>query len=320
MKDATTLITGAAGFAGCYLTEALLSRGSRVVGVSRRARWPEAWRQLKQRAELLPCDLTDGQAVRQVLEAVRPSVICHLAGYASVGGSFKDPEAAWQGNLTATRRLLEGVERSGLRPRILWVGSGLIYGQPTEPGPVSESCPLRPDTPYAASKAAADLACFQVTRSAGLEIVRARPFNHTGPHQPADFAIPNWARQLAAIERGEIPPVLEVGDLGTHRDLSDVRDVVDAYLLLLEHGQSGEAYNIGSGVSHSMAEVLQRLIALSGLNVEVRTRADLLRPAEQAHITVDASALRRQTGWAPAHTLDQTLADTLDAWRARPGG
>lgn len=192
----------------------------------------------------------------------------------------------------------------------------MIYGQPTDGRPVDENCPLRPDTPYAASKAAADLACFQYYRTAGLDVVRARPFNHTGPHQPADFAIPNWARQLAAIERGEQAPVLEVGDLRTHRDLTDVRDVVEAYMLLLEHGEAGEAYNIGSGVSHSMEDVLGRLVALSGLSVEVRTRADLMRPSEQAHITVDAGKLRHRTGWTPAHSLDQTLSDTLAAWRA----
>ncbi len=320
MDASTTLVTGATGFAGCYLTDALLSRGGRVVGASRSARWPDAWRSLGGRAELVACDLCDGAAVLALLERFRPARICHLAGYASVGGSFREPEAAWQGNLTATRRLCDAVERSGLKPRILWVGSGLIYGQPESSGPVDESCPLRPDTPYAASKAAADLACFQYTRTARLDIVRARPFNHTGPHQPADFAIPNWARQLAAIERGELPPVLEVGDLSTHRDLTDVRDVAAAYLLLLEHGECGAAYNIGSGVSHSMADVLSRLVALSGLGVEVRTRADLLRPAEQGRITVDAGALRRRTGWAPSHTLERTLADTLDAWRSRPAG
>jgi len=325
--DSTTLVTGATGFAGCYLTDALLARGGRVVGVSRRAVWPAAWSALAGRAELVACDLCDGVALAAVLRRVRPDRICHLAGYASVGGSFKEPEAAWQGNLTATRRLCEAVEASGLSPRILWVGSGLIYGQPERPGLVDESCPLRPDTPYSASKAAADLACFQMTRSARLDIVRARPFNHTGPHQPADFAIPNWARQLASIERGEVPAVLEVGDLGTHRDLTDVRDVVAAYLLLLEHGEAGAAYNIGTGVSHAMGDVLRRLVALSGLTVEVRTRSDLLRPAEQGHVTVDAGALRRRTGWAPARTLDETLADTLRAWRggamdtpgARPG-
>jgi GDP-4-dehydro-6-deoxy-D-mannose reductase len=148
-----------------------------------------------------------------------------------------------------------------------------------------------------------------------LDIVRARPFNHTGPHQPADFAIPNFARQVAAIERGEMPAVLETGNLLVQRDLTDVRDVVEAYRLLLEHSRAGEAYNIGSGQSYSMQTVLDRLLNLSGVQVEVRQRAELLRPTEQAVARVDSRKLRCQTGWKPSYSLDQTLADTLAAWR-----
>ena len=131
------------------------------------------------------------------------------------------------------------------------------------------------------------------------------------------FAIPDFARQLVRIERGLSPPVLEVGDLTPQRDLSDVRDVIAAYTLLMERGATGEAYNVGTGTSRSMAEVLDRLVALSGLKVEIRMRSDLLRPAEPSRMTVDASKLRR-LGWSPRWTLDQTLADTLASWRALP--
>lgn len=316
----TNLITGATGFAGCYLTQALLRHGEAVVGLSRSARWPDAWRALDGRAELAACDVADGLALARLLERVRPTHVYHLAGYTHVGRSFKESDAAWEGNLTLTRRLCEALRAWGGKARLLWVGSGLVYGQPADPSrPVDEEVPLRPDTPYAASKAAADLAAFMYTRSDGLDIVRARPFNHTGPHQSAEFAIPSFARQLIAIERGESPPVLEVGDLRTHRDLTDVRDAVAAYRLLMEKGRTGEAYNIGSGVSTSMATVLDRLVALTGLRVEVRTRADLMRPAEQAIVQVDAGKLRRETGWQPAYTLEQTLKDTLAAWRGGAG-
>lgn len=312
----TNLITGATGFAGCYLTRALLRHGERVVGLSRGGRWPTPWREPDGPAELLPCDVADAPALARVLERVQPTHVYHLAGYASAGRSFREPDAAWEGNLTATRRLCEALRSWGGKARLLWVGSGLVYGQPADPSrPVDEDAPLRPDTPYAASKAAADLAAFMYTRTDGLDVVRARPFNHTGPHQSAEFAIPNFARQLVGIERGELPPVLEVGDLTPHRDLTDVRDMVAAYRLLMDHGRTGEAYNIGSGVSTPMAAVLDRLVALTGLKVEVRTRADLLRPAEQAIVQVDAGKLRRETGWRPAFTLEQTLMDTLAAWR-----
>jgi GDP-4-dehydro-6-deoxy-D-mannose reductase len=172
-----------------------------------------------------------------------------------------------------------------------------------------------PDTPYAASKAAADLACYQYTCAPGLNIVRVRPFNHTGPHQPAQFAIPNFARQLIAIERGEMPSVIETGNLSSERDLTDVRDTVSAYILLMERGRRGEAYNIASGTSYSMQTVLDRMLVLTGLRVELRRKNDLLRPSEPDILRVDVGKLRRETGWAPRYSLDQTLADTLEAWR-----
>jgi GDP-4-dehydro-6-deoxy-D-mannose reductase len=311
-----SLVTGVTGFAGCYLAQELLDRGETVVGLNRRASWPAAWSHLHGRIDLYECDLCDGAGVEQVLRTTRPARVYHLAGFAQVGGSFRDPEAAWSGNLTATRQVCEAVIRWGGRPRILFVGSGLIYGNREGPDrPYDEECLLRPDTPYAASKAAADLACYQYTCSPGLDIVRARPFNHTGPHQPAGFAIPDFARQLAAIERGEAPPLLETGNLSAQRDLTDVRDMVRAYVLLMEHGRRGEAYNIGAGQTTSMQAVLDLLIERSGLQVEVRRRADLERPAEQAIVHVDASKLRRETGWAPNYRLEQTLTDTLDSWR-----
>jgi GDP-4-dehydro-6-deoxy-D-mannose reductase len=312
------LVTGVTGFAGCYLAEALLERGERVVGLSRSGAWPPAWGHLAGRVPVHACDLCDGAAVESLLREAEPDRVFHLAGYASAGGSFREPEAAWEGNLTATRRLCEAVIRWGGRPRIVHVSSGLVYGSQADPErPVDESCPLRPDTPYAASKAAADLACYQYTCAPGLDVVRARPFNHTGPHQGDEFAIPNFARQLAAIERGEAPPVLETGNLSAQRDLSDVRDVVRAYLLLADKGRIGEAYNVGTGRSVSMRQVLERMLQLTGLRVEVRQSAELLRPAEPAAVRADAGKLRRETGWAPRYPLDETLADTLAAWRRR---
>ena len=310
-----TLVTGVTGFAGCYLAEALLAHGEAVFGLSRRGVWPHAWRALANRIELFSCDLCDGRAVESVLRRVKPTRIYHLAGYAQVGASFREPEAAWSGNLTATRTLCEAVIRTELRPRILFVGSGLVYGGQDPQTPRHELMPLLPDTPYAASKAAADLACYQYTCAPGLDVVRARPFNHTGPHQPAQFAIPNFARQLMAIERGECEPVLETGNLSSERDLTDVRDVVSAYLLLMERGRKGEAYNIASGSSCTMRRVLERRVALTGLNVELRRKNDLLRPSEPDVIRVDVSKVRRETGWTPRYELDQTLADTLEAWR-----
>lgn len=310
------LLTGVTGFVGCFLAHSLVQQGELVFGLSRDSHWPAPWQNLESKVRLYKGDLNAGPLVEQVLRTVRPTRIVHLAGFANVGESFRDPEGAWQGNLNTTRSLCEAVIRWGGRPRILFVGSGLVYGPPVDPNRAfDEESPLRPDSPYAASKAAADLACYQYTCAPGLDIVRARPFNHTGPYQSTSFAIPNFARQLIAIERGQCPAILETGNLTAQRDLSDVRDVVAAYLLLLEKGRTGEAYNIGAGQSWSMQHILQQMLDLTGLQVELRQRADLLRPTEPSVIRVQIEKLRRETGWTPRFPLAQTLADTLEAFR-----
>jgi GDP-4-dehydro-6-deoxy-D-mannose reductase len=311
------LVTGVTGFAGGYLAEALLARGgAEVFGVNRHAGWPPELAHLAGRVVLRGCDLTDRDAAEAVLRDVCPQQIYHLAGYAQVGRSFDEADAAWAGNLTATRTLCDAVVRWGGRPRILFVGSGLIYGSPDSPDAAQhEDTPLRPNSPYAASKAAADLAGYQYSCHPGLDIVRARPFNHIGPRQSAQFAAANFARQVAAVRGGQAPPVLETGDLTPRRDLSDVRDVIAAYMLLMEKGRRGEAYNIASGQVVSMREVLDRLIALAGVAVEVRQRGDLLRATELTVVRVDTSKLRRETGWAPRFTLDETLAELLAFWQ-----
>lgn len=311
------LVTGVTGFAGGYLAEALLAQGShRVVGVARRSVWPAPWSHLASVVELHQCDISTLPCLEQILREVQPERIFHLAGYPHVGRSFQEPDAAWQGNLTATRSLYDAVTRWGGRPRILFVGSGLVYGVSASGGQgCTETDLLLPDNPYASSKAAADLISYQYTRFPGLDIVRVRPFNHIGPHQAPQFAVSSFARQLAAIERGRQAPVLETGNLQPRRDLTDVRDVVAAYLLIMQRGRTGEVYNVGSGQSVAMQTVLERLIALSGLSVEVRQTANLLRTTDQAIVRANADKLRRETGWSPRFSLDQTLLDVLTYWR-----
>jgi GDP-4-dehydro-6-deoxy-D-mannose reductase len=315
------LITGATGFAGSHLAEALLARGGCLLyGISRHD-WPADLAHLGRAVTLRPCDLSAGwPALLELLREARPDRIYHLAGYAAVGRSFREPDAAWDGNLQATRRLYEAVAAWGGKPRILYVGSGLVYGDGDADWPQDEETPLRPASPYAASKAAADLLSYQVTRDPGLDVVRARPFNHIGPRQSPQFAAAHFAQQLAAIERGLQPPVLETGDLSPSRDLTDVRDTVLAYVLLMEKGERGEAYNVASGRNWSMRDVLDRLLALGRVRVEVRQRAELVRPTEQHAVRADAGRLTRATGWRPRYALDQTLFETLAYWRRRVKG
>lgn len=311
------LLTGATGFAGGHLAEALLAQAkAELLGVSRRGAWPTEWGHLDGRMPLRSCDLTQTSTVRPLLAEWRPQRIYHLAGYPHVGRSFREADAAWSGNLEATRSLLEAVTQWGGAPRILLVSSGLVYGQPETPGEAcDERCLLRPESPYAASKAAADLLAYQCWRSAGMEIIRARPFTHLGPRQSAEFAVAHFARQIVAIERGSRPAVLETGDLRPRRDLTDVRDIVRGYVLLMERGRPGDVCNLGAGETHAMAEVLDHLIALAGVRCQVRGRQELMRDAESAILRADAAKIRRELDWAPRIPLEQSLADVLAYWR-----
>ncbi len=235
------LITGVTGFAGGYLAEALLERGTPdLVGASRRGEWPAEWAHLRGRLDLRALDLTDAAAVTRLLRKIQPNQIYHLAGYAQVGRSFREPRAAWESNLSATLNLYEAAVAWGGRPRILYVSSGLIYGDPEDADQLlDERSPLRPASPYAVSKAAADLAGYQQARAGALEIVRVRPFNHIGPRQSPEYAVASFSQQIAAIAQGKRPPVMETGDLTSRRDLTDARDMVQAYLLLMERGRPG---------------------------------------------------------------------------------
>jgi GDP-4-dehydro-6-deoxy-D-mannose reductase len=192
----------------------------------------------------------------------------------------------------------------------------LVYGEAHDPDHAhDESCPLQPASPYAVSKAAADLLSFQATCHPGLDIVRARPFNHAGPRQSPDYAVASFARHIAAIENGRQPTVIETGNLESRRDLTDVRDTVRAYQLIMDKGATGEVYNIATGVSPSMQSVLDRLLSMTRVPIRVQSTAGARRPADTRVVRGDASKLCRATGWKPALTLEQTLLDTLEFWR-----
>ena len=314
------LITGITGFVGGHLAERLAGAGHTLAGVGRSATWPAGLAHLAGTAELHAADLLDEARVEEVVRHVRPDWLFHLAGYANTGGSFREPDACWRDNLAATRSLYDAVIRSGLRPRILYVSTGLIYGEPDDPaGACDERTTFKPASPYAASKAAADILSYQYTRSPGLDIVRVRLFNQIGPRQSADYAVANFARQIAAAEMRRQEPVMETGDLSAHRDITDVRDMVAAFPLLLEKGRSGEAYNAGRGETLRIQELLDRLLALSTATIEVRQKVEPGRKADTAITRADASKLRAATGWAPHIALDQTLADILADWRQQAG-
>jgi GDP-4-dehydro-6-deoxy-D-mannose reductase len=312
------LITGARGFVGGHLATALIRDGYEVVGLNRSGKWDGIHQDLASQVPLHHADLIDRSATEKVLAQVRPDWIFHLAGFANPGHSFRDPPAAWQGNLGATQALYEVILSLGMQPRILFVSSGLVYGD-TGPGTsiCSEETVLRPASPYAASKAAADLLSYQQTRNPGLDIVRVRPFNQIGPGQSADYAAANFARQIAGAESGKHPRLVETGDLGAHRDLTDVRDMVRAYIRLLQVGVKGEVYNAGSGTTICIRDLLHQLVALAKVPVEIREKLDPSRAGDTAVSRADVTQLKETTGWQPAYTLEQTLSEMLADWRQR---
>ncbi len=315
------LVTGVTGFAGGHLAEALLSRPhAQIYGVSRRGEWPSALGHLQSDVELSGLDLCDRAATESYLRYARPDQIYHLAGYASVGQSFHQPSETWESNLTATLSLYTAIQQWGESPRIVYVGSGLVYGDADSwDEPLKESCLLAPGHPYASSKAASDLLSFQFTQYPGVPIIRARPFNHIGPRQSANFAIPHFAKQIVTIRRGEQGPVLKTGNLGTYRDFTDVRDIAQAYISLMTHGGPGEAYNIASEISWSVQEILNSLLEIAGLDVEVRQESHLMRAKEESRTRASAAKLRNLSGWVPTISIQQSLADILQYWEDQSG-
>lgn len=310
------LVTGCTGFAGGYLVEQLAAGGAGTLfGLCRHPEREPA--HLASKLASLPCDLEDRAAVEAVLRDVRPDRIFHLAGYANVGRSALEPDAARAGNLTATQNLYEAVMGWGGRPRILYVSSAHIYGDAHSGEPlIDENWPLQPIGAYGQSKWAADQASEEYWLRDKLEIVRVRPFNHIGPRQSSDFAVSRFARQIAAIEAGLQKNPMTVGNIASRRDFTDVRDMVRAYVLLMDQGQPGEAYNVGTGEAHSMQTILDQLLGMARVRIEVGQDPKLMRAADATALRADASKLRRLTGWSPQIPLSQTLSDILEYWRS----
>ena len=316
------LITGVTGFAGSHLAEALVqSSTAELFGISRRGIWSEELTHLQQRVELYSVDLCNQEKVVQLLRDICPEQIYHLAGLADVAKSFDQPQAAWRENFQATHCLLEAISQWHHSARIVCVSSGLIYGKPRRGQQCfAEDSPLYPAHPYAASKAAADLLSYQYSCHPGLEIIRVRPFNHIGPRQSEQFAVAHFAKQISAIEQGQLAKVIRTGNLEASRDVTDVRDIVQAYILLMKLGETGEAYNIASEQIYSMKEILNFLVRLAGIEVSIETEASLTRSVEPTITRVNAAKIRHTTAWRPTISLEQSLTDILGYWRQKTAG
>jgi GDP-4-dehydro-6-deoxy-D-mannose reductase len=311
------LVTGVSGFVGGHLAEHLVAQGDLVVGLSASGRWPAELAHLGKTVRIEPFDLVerDEDELTELVRRKQPEVIYHLAAQSNPQGSLADPRGTWTINLVGSLNLLEAVKSSGQKPRVILVGSGVSYGNPApEFIPVREDCPLRPNNPYAASKASVDLLGIQHHLAYGTDVVMVRPFNHAGPRQSSRYVLAALALQVAEVESGRRDS-LDVGNLDVVRDFTDVRDVVRAYRLLAQDGTPGEVYNLGSGRGTKIADALEHLRSLANGPVSVRVDAGRVRAVDQPLLVADPTKLRDAVGWAPSFTIEQTLADMLEYCR-----
>jgi GDP-4-dehydro-6-deoxy-D-mannose reductase len=283
------LVTGAQGFVGGHLLALLGGRGLPV-----------------------DVDVTDARAVARVIAEIAPAAVVHLAAASSVGDSWDEAVETWRVNTVGSVTVLKSVRVEAPETRVLIVSTGEVYGR-AEHVPTAEDAPFAPVSPYAASKAAAEIAAEQA-RHGGVDVVVARAFQHEGPGRDERFAVGSWAAQIARAEEAGGGTV-RVGDLSARRDITDVRDVCRAYVLLLEPSVPAGTYNVATGRAVEMREVLERLIELAEVPLEIEPDPDRIRPSDLPVVAGDASRLRAVTGWTPTIPLEQTLAETLGAAR-----
>jgi GDP-4-dehydro-6-deoxy-D-mannose reductase len=311
------LVTGADGFVGRHLVPRLVETGHEVWAACRPGGEPvqnwlgASWREA---VRVVSFELTDADAVRAALTPLSDAII-HLAAVASVSEARQDPGRAWVVNAAGTARLVEAIiaarEGSGTDPLVLVVSSAEVYG--TGPAsPRTESDPLFPQSPYAASKVGTEVAALEAWRRAGLRAVVTRPFPHTGPGQLRQYVVPSFVERLLAAKATGSTRVL-TGNLDLVRDLLDVRDVAEAYLGLLANGKPGETYNIGRGEGITLRELFCRIADLVGVRAEAVPDLSLMRAGDIPYLVGDAGKLRRATGWSPTLSLEQTLRDMVDA-------
>lgn len=302
MKKA--LITGSQGFVGHYLRQELENNGYEVTGLD-----------LQAGEGVVAADLLNAEQVREAVAQVNPDAVFHLAGQASVAKSWSIPQKTVEINVIAAINLMEAVRTVDPACRMVMVGSSDQYGNLGTAGrKVTEDLATNPQTPYAVSKMAQEEMARVYARAYGMNICMTRSFNHGGAGQRKGFLIPDFASGIVAVERGE-SPCLRVGNLTARRDFTHVRDIVRAYRLIAEKGHSGEVYNVGSGITYSAQEILDKLCALANCPIPVEQDPAKMRPSDTPVICCDHTKLTRDTGWEPEIPMDTILCDVMQEWR-----
>jgi GDP-4-dehydro-6-deoxy-D-mannose reductase len=312
------LITGIGGFVGQHLTEYLRQQSSGNVEIF------GTTRSLIDRNDasfsgvhMLHAELTLPKDMGNVIGRVKPDEVYHLAALSSPADSFKTPAETISNNVSAEAHLFEALRNHNLlKTKILIVTSSDMYGKVKKSDiPIDEDTPFHPANPYAVSKIAQDYLALQYYLSYQMHIIRVRPFTHVGPRQSDRFVLSSFAKQIALIEKGKQEPVLKVGNLDAKRDVTDVRDMVRAYVLLMKKGTPGAVYNAGSGESTKIIVLLNKLLSFSTVKITTSVDAARMRPSDITDIRCDYRKLRRTTGWKPEIPLEQTLHDILEYWR-----
>jgi GDP-4-dehydro-6-deoxy-D-mannose reductase len=303
------LVTGAEGFVGDYLSKHLQAESWDVIGST--LAHDEA------HPERIVCDIRQADQVNALVQqAGAVTHVFHLAAVTYVPDASRDPSLAIDVNLGGTINVATALRDHAPDAHLIYIASGEVYGIPTTL-PLNEDCPLNPANPYAITKTAADHFCAYLSSSNQLQVTRVRPFNHTGPGQPPNFVLPAFARQIARIEQGKQPPIIEVGNLDAKRDFLHVADVVRAYEKIATHGKPGEAYNICSGKSWSIRQALDDLLKLSDATIDIHIDQSRLRPSDIPDLCGSHDKLTQQTQWTPEIPFETLLAELLDYWRGQ---
>jgi GDP-4-dehydro-6-deoxy-D-mannose reductase len=303
------LVTGATGFAGGHLVEHLLEDEPYVAAWGHAGGRQTTASDNDGRVTWFSVDVTDADAVARSIAAIQPSAVYHCAGIADVHGAWSQSARALRVNVMGTQAVLDALDRISLRAPILITGSALVYRPSLEA--LSEDSPLGPSSPYGVSKLAQEM----VAESASGHIFVTRSFNHAGPRQSASYVTSSFARQIAEAEAGLREPVLRVGNLDARRDLTDVRDTVRAYRLLVERGRPRQPYNVCRGEAFRVGDLLDSLLTYARVRLRVETDPSRLRPSDNPVVLGNPSRLHQDTGWTPRRSIEQTLNDLLEYWR-----
>lgn len=305
------LISGGTGFVGAHLIQYLRPTTPNifVLASDRSVAMREA------NVQYCELDIRREDDVRSAVQEIAPTEIYHLAGVSAVDLSWTNPRLTFEVNVVGTYNLLGAAMGLDSPPRILNVSTAQVYAPSDRP--LTEESPVSPGNPYAASKAMAEMLEVSFRKACAGGVVTARSFNHTGPGQLPSFVLPSIAQQFAEIEAGVRPPKLTVGNINVRRDFTDVRDVVRAYVALLEKGRNGQIYNVSSGIGALLSDIIRQFQAICRNVVTIETDPTRVRASEIPQVIGDSTKLKNETGWSPQIPMERTIRDLMTYWREK---